>query len=497
MTPFFQKLFIRYPVRTRRFLEMLPGIMSWTLILLPVWGALLIPTLLAYFILFFDVYWFYKSFSLVVTAQIASRKIKESEKTNWYEKSRDLPHIDDVHHILIIPTYKESIEKLSKTLSTLSHQSFPHKQLHLVLGMEEREENVHEKAANLVKAFEGQFGSVFATFHPDVLGEVKGKSSNESYAGREAYRILFEQGHLDINYGTISSVDADSIFDKEYFANLAYLFLTDKKPYNKFWQSAIVFYNNMWQVPAPTRIISFFGGLYRTALLIQGDKCLTHATYSTSMKLMHGVGFWDVDVIPEDYRIFFKAFYAMKGQVWVEPIFLKTSLDAVQSHGYINSLKSRYDQERRWAWGVSDQPLFIKWWLTVPEIPFMRKTALLSMVLMDHVLWPVHWFIITAAANIIPLVNPVFSRTSLGLMLPRLAGSILTFGFIAIVLLIYIDYKNRPSHIVLPWYRKLIFPFEFILMPLIGFFLSALPALISHTQLMFGKRMEYKVTEKI
>ena len=33
-------------------------------------------------------------------------------------------------------------------------------------------------------------------------------------------------------------------------------------------------------------------------------------------------------------------------------------------------------------------------------------------------------------------------------------------------------------------------------MPIVGFFLSALPALISHTQLMLGKRMEYKVTDK-
>jgi hypothetical protein len=61
----------------------------------------------------------------------------------------------------------------------------------------------------------------------------------------------------------------------------------------------------------------------------------------------------------------------------------------------------------------------------------------------------------------------------------------------------YIDYKNRPDHVKLPFRRKILFPFEFLLMPIVGFFLSALPALISHTQLMFGKRLEYKVTEKV
>jgi hypothetical protein len=122
---------------------------------------------------------------------------------------------------------------------------------------------------------------------------------------------------------------------------------------------------------------------------------------------------------------------------------------------------------------------------------------MLYSVLMDHFLWPVNWFIITIAANIMPLINPVYSRTNLGYELPRLAGFILTTTMLAIILLIFIDYKNRPENRTLPLRRKILFPFEFLLMPLVGFFLSALPALISHTQLMLGKRMEYKVTEKV
>ena len=35
------------------------------------------------------------------------------------------------------------------------------------------------------------FGSFFVTFHPDVPGEVKGKSSNEAFGGRVAYDKLF------------------------------------------------------------------------------------------------------------------------------------------------------------------------------------------------------------------------------------------------------------------------------------------------------------------
>ena len=96
-----------------------------------------------------------------------------------------------------------------------------------------------------------------------------------------------------------------------------------------------------------------------------------------------------------------------------------------------------------------------------------------------------------------PFVNPVFARTALGYNLPRLAGFILTICLIATIAMIIIDFRQRPKHHKVSKKRQLLFPFELLLLPIVGFFLSALPALISHTQLMLGKRLEYKVTEKL
>lgn len=476
---------------------MLPGLVSWTLILFPVWGSLIIPYIVAYFILFFDVYWLYKSFNLVITTFIALRKIKLAEQQNWINLASEQKYFSKVNHIIVIPNYKEYLHKVRTTLLGISQQTFPTYRIFVVLAMEEREEEARQKASLLIKEFKDKFGGIFATYHKDMAGEVKGKSSNESYAGKLAYNKLVKKGIIDIRFATISSVDADSIFDKQYFSYLTYKFLTDHNRYNKFWQSATVYYNNIWKVPAPTRIISFFGSLWRTSLLVQGDRLIPNSTYSLSFKMLKDIGFWDVDVIPEDYRIFFKAFFKLKGTVWVEPIFLKTSMDAPLSSGYIRSLKNKYQQELRWSWGVSDDPLFMKWWFTIPGVPLARKTLLLYHVLLDHFLWPVNWFIITIAANIMPVINPEYSRTALGYSLPRLAGIILTSCLAALVVLIFIDYKNRPRNVQLPFSRKLLFPLEFVLMPIVGLFLSALPALISHTQLMLGKRLEYKVTEKL
>lgn len=497
MTNIFAKIFHRYPIKTRRLLEIFPGLFSWSLILFPIWGSFTIPYVVAYFILFFDVYWLYKSFSVAVTSFIASNKIKDAEKQNWLEKANKLENFDKTSHVLIIPNYKESVEKLKETLRALVEQTFPAKRIFVVLAMEKREQDGTKKADHLIEEFKDQFGGIFATYHPDIEGEVKGKSSNQAYAGKKAYAQLVKTGIIDIDYATISSVDADSIFDRQYFSYLSYKFLTDEKKYNRFWQSANVNYNNFWKIPAPTRVIAFFGSVWRMAVLVQKDKLVSNSTYSLSFKLLKSIDFWDTDVIPEDYRIFFKAYFRNKGNIWVEPIFLKTSMDAPLSKGFWKSIKNKYDQERRWSWGVSDDPLFIKWWLTIPDVPFVRKTVMLYNVLVDHLLWPVNWFILTVAANIITFLNPVFSRTTLGYRLPSMAGAILTVCLLALIITLVIDLRTRPKHTRRGIIREFIFPLEFILLPIIGFFLNSLPALISHTQLMLGKRMEYKVTEKI
>src|SRR3989344_2733162 len=325
MTSFFDKIFTRYPIKTRRALELLPGLTAWTLILSPIWGSLLIPSFMAYFILFFDVYWLYKSFSLVITAYSASRKIRLAERTNWLEKVTPLAHFGKTNHILVFPNYKESMHKLRESVASVVNQSFPTKQIYIVLAMEEREEEAKEKADTLIAEFKHVFGGIFATYHPDVPGEVKGKSSNDAYAARVVNEKLIESKKIDIEFATISSVDADSIFDKQYFSYLTYKFLTDERRYNKFWQSANVNYSNFWHVPAPIRVMAFFSSLWRTGVLVQGDRLVSNSTYSLSFKLLKDIGYWDTDVIPEDYRIFFKAFFLTRGKVETEPIYLKTS----------------------------------------------------------------------------------------------------------------------------------------------------------------------------
>lgn len=490
-------IFKTYPKRSLRLLEVIPPFLSLLLISLPFWGSIAFPELLAYFIIFFDVYWFYKSLNLALSSFIASKRIKEAEKVNWLEKARKTQGFLRLNHLIIIPTYQESVEKLKETIEGIKRQTFPLKKIYIFIAMEEREKEAPQKAKEIIKAFNNVFGGLFVTYHPDRTHEIRGKSSNQAYAGARANETLIQKLKLNEKFLTVSSVDADSIFDRQYFSYLAYRFLICSNPYLRFWQSANVHYNNFWKVPSFTRVIAFFGSLWRASLLVQGLRLIPNSTYSLSFKLLKDIGYWDTDVIPEDYRIFFKAFFMKKGQVAVEPIYLKTSMDAAYSKGYMKSLMNKYHQERRWSWGISDDALYLKWWLSIKDIPFFKKTYIVGSVILDHILWPVNWFIITISANIVVLINPIFSRTTLGYNLPKISGFILTLCLFALFILILVDFNLRTANVSkTKRVRHFLFPLEFILMPVAGFFLSALPALMSHLQLIRGKRLEYKVTEK-
>jgi len=491
------RLFDRYPRKSIRALEIIPPLISLFLISLPFWGSLFFPVLLAYFIIFFDMYWLYKSFNLAVASFIAAKKIKKAEEEDWLAKVKDLPNFSKMNHVVIIPTYQESVAKIKETIESFVSQSFPVDRIHIFIAFEKREKEARNKAKILSVAFNEVFGGIYFTFHPDKKDEVKGKSSNQAYAAQYANKVLIKEKGIDIDYLTVSSVDADCIFDRQFFSYLSYKFLKSNNRHFEFWQSANVNYNNFWQVPSSIRVIAFFGSLWRASLLVQGLRLIPNSTYSLSFKLLKSIGYWDTDVIPEDYRIFFKAFFKTGGKVNVIPIFLKTSMDAPKSQTYFKSLMNKYHQERRWSWGISDDAVYLRWWLTVKEAPFWKKTYLVGNVVMDHILWPVNWYIITISANLIVFLNPVFSRTSLGYSLPRLSGFILTLCLSALLILMYVDFIMRSKkEAKTTKIRQLMFPLEFISMPIAGFFLSSLPALISHMQLIIGKRLEYKVTDK-
>lgn len=490
----------KYDPIIHRFLEILPGTFSWTLILFPVWGSFWIPHYVAYYIIFFIIFWFYKSAIMAFSAILSHLKLNAAQKYDWLADAKKIPDFAKIHHLVIIPTYMEPLHVLERGLNSLVRQDFPKKRISICVAFEAREGKVaKDKAVAIGKKYARHFGNLFFTYHPDIAHEVKGKSSNEAYAGKYAKKFLIDKKGLDINFMTVTSKDADGQLHEKYLSCLTFKFLSKgEKRHLLFWQPVILFYTNIWKVPAPIRVMNSLGSVWQTAQNSRTDRLVNYSMYSLSMKLLDEVGYWDVDVIPEDYRIFFKSFFMKDGLVDVDPVFLPANADAAESTTYIKSLINFYEQERRWAWGVSDDAYIIKKWLTHTHIPFWRRTIRVFKVIEDHFLWPVNWFAITLGATIPTLLNPAFAQTVMGQNLPRVAFGILTTCWIFLAIIIFIDFRQRPKrseHATL--IKKVLTPFEYILMPVITFLFTALPGIDAHTRLMLGKYLEYRVTEKV
>ncbi|OGD93576.1 hypothetical protein A3H87_01765 [Candidatus Curtissbacteria bacterium RIFCSPLOWO2_02_FULL_42_37] len=489
----------KYDKQVHRFLEILPGTFSWSLILFPVWGSFWIPHYVAYYVILFDIVWFYKSGTLALASTLSHLKLNASKKYDWLADCCRLPGFRKIHHLIVVPTYKEPLATIERGLESIARQDFASNQISVCLAFEKREgKNAVGKARILTKKYKGVFSNLIVTFHPDLPGEVAGKSSNEAYAGRLAKKILVEVQKKDINYIVVTSKDADGIFDEKYLSCLTYKFLTNENRHLLFWQPVILYYNNIWRVPVPIRVMNSLGSVWQTALNSRADKLINFSMYSLSLKLLDEVGYWDVDVIPEDFRVFFKSYFAKDGKVEVEPIFLPVYADAAESTSYFKSLVNFYEQEKRWAWGVSDDAYFIKNWLISSHIPFWPRTIRVFRVLADHFLWPVNWFAITLGATIPVILNPAFAQTVMGQNLPRISFGILSFCWIFLAIILFIDLRQRPKRQGRGGLlRTITSPLEFVLMPVVTFIFSALPGIDAHTRLMLGKYLEYRVTEKV
>lgn len=482
----------------QRSLEILPGFISWNLILFPFWGAFVAPLAVAYFVLMFDIFWFYKSVTFSFFAVLSHLKIEASKKMDWLGEMKFFPDWKKVHHLVVVCTYKEPLYIIERTLQSIADQTMPKDQISVVMGFESREIGWQEKAAEIKRKFRGKFANLLFSEHTLIPGETAGKHSNARIATALAKKKLIDTKKIDANYCTVTSCDADHVYHPNHFACLGYKFLDNPNRFKRFWQPAIVFYNNFWRLPALSRVANTFGTIWNIAQLARTDRLINQQNYSLSFRLLDRIGYWDPDVIPEDWHIFFKAFFATDGKAEVEPIFLPLNADAAESTSFIKTTKNQYEQFKRWAWGVSDDPYVIKKYFSSKKIPFWDKTLRTLRLIEDHFLWPVNWFVITVGINIPILLNRNFAKTSVGFNLPRTSSSILTICLLFLLVIFIVDLRQRPPRPKeVPRIKALLMPFEFVLMPIAGFIFTALPGLDAHTRLMLGKYLEYRVTEKV
>ena len=481
-----------------RIFDLCIPVLSWFLITLPLWLSPFHPALVAYFIIAFDLYFLYNCLETVYYSTLSYSLLHTAEKISFHDlvrkESKKTAHIT---HFVIIPNYKEPLYKLRETLDRMVESDYPYKKIVLVLAFESRETEAKEKALSIQKEYGHFFADIIESYHVLTPNEEAGKASNQTAAARLITTYVTDN-NIDPRHTILTICDADSILPKNYFSYLTNSFVNDTDSIYHFYWAPVLLYNNFWQLPLFIRIQATMSSILRLAFLSQRDNLIQISTYSVSLWLIHQINYWDVDIIPEDWHVYLQAFFMYGDRVKTIPLYTLIGSDAVFAGSLLKTFRSRYEQEKRWAWGVSDIGYALRKSVITPHIPFWIKYKKIMFLSKNHLLWPVSFFILTISASIPPLINPAFKNTVLGFLLPQLSGIILTISSSMILIYVYIDINVRKKMKVDTAITALpLMVIQWYFLPFISFFLSALPALESHTRIILKKNITYKVTEKV
>ncbi len=403
-----------------------------------------------------------------------------------------------LHHIVIIPHWKEPEHVLESTILRIKDSNYPATKITILLGAEKRDPNGKEISESLKQKYEQYFENFWVNSHELLGDEIVGKSSNMASAGKYAKTKVDELG-WDYKQITVTSCDADSQIPKNYFANLTYMYVTGKDSIYKFYNAAMVLYANIWRLPFYARVKNSMSTIYNVARLIRTDKLVPFSTYTASFWIIDQIGYWTPYITPEDFHIFFKALFRFPDKVSTLPIYQKIMADAAEGESHLETIKNNYFQERRWSWGISDDGWLLK--NLVRKIIHLEANFTIiyrSMhVIFDHIIGPVSSVIILFGGNIPLLVNPQFAATTVGINLPGISSFIIQITLYLLILAIFLDQYLKPAK---PgkknFLRRIFYWLEWLAQPFVGLLLVALPGIEAHTRLLFGKYLEYYLTKK-
>ncbi len=532
----------------RRLFEAIPAILSWGTLSSLLFLALIIPFWIAIFVIAYDLYALIRAAYMSVHLVYAYRRLSFEAGIDWLERCRGvsgdlnqyqdkllheyrdlkkinrlnrgeialarnhLQHItalkksklivpswDSIHHVVILPTYNETLEVLRTSLRSLKATEYPQERLHVVVGFEERiGSSAHEKALKLTEEFRTSFKTFLMAYHPDGLpGEERVKSANAKWAVKSIEKELTTQ-HIPVENIMISNFDSDTVVNKNYFSVLTYTFITHPDRYHVSYQPLPIYNNNIWDAPAFSRVIATGSTFWQMIESTRPERLVTFSSHSMTLKALREVGYWHTNKVSEDSRIFWQCLLHYNGNYRTVPLYTTVSMDAALADSWWKTFINQYKQKRRWAWGIENFPYIAEGFLQNKSIPRATKYVYIFRTLEGHWSWATAPIII-AGLGWLPILfgGPDFHATVLSYSLPFMARTIMTIamsGLLISTALTFLLLPQRPAHIKRGKYLTV--AIQWALVPFIATILSALPALDAETRLALGRDLQFNVMQK-
>ncbi|MBU1031692.1 glycosyltransferase family 2 protein [Patescibacteria group bacterium] len=484
-----------------RFLEILPGSLTWLALTSPIWLSFSLPYAVAYLILIADVYWLLTAFRIASLILVGYRKMEWAKKQNWQESlQKNFPETwEKYYHLILIPTYKEALYILQPTIDAILSCSYPKNKIFIAVGFEERDDPEKiQSTKRYLEKIQKKVAGVFTTIHPYGLpGEVAGQGSNKNCMIKHIAPQLQKKG-IKTSDVFVTTLDADFVVSPQFLAGALhkYLSLPEIERDKRTFTGVFLYHNNYWQTPTPMRLMATGTSFWQLAEMVGSDKYMNYSSMSISLKALLDIGLWIPDKVNDDNGFYWKAYFHFNGDYKVIPHFLPISADAVQDTTLLKTFQNQYLQIRRWAYGVEHIPFIIKQYFT-KEIDFWDKTDKVLFKIWGDLKWGFLAIFVTFGSLLVPLVNPDFKESVMSVNLPIVSSWILTITFFALFATIFIHERVVPKRPQNWSIFKIIWSYiQWLLIPLIIITISSLPAIDAQTSLMFGKKLEFRVTNK-
>lgn len=505
-------------------LDGIPGFLAWFAFLFSIASAVAFPRTLLLIAALLTAYMAIRFFIAGIANYMGLQMIDQWESTDWkahyyaYKTDKSLAW-DTVHHMVIIPNYKEPLVILRRTLNVLKNQYEADKRITIVMAMEAGEENCIKKAELLEAEYSQYFKHFYFTVHPSGLpGEMQCKSANEAWAARWVKRKLVDELGYDIDHICVTTMDADTRWHPQHFFALTALFALDEKRYMRFWQAPMRYHGNIWDINPLLRIVNAYATAFELSYLASPWwLAMPMSSYALSLRLLDTSGYWDGDVIADEWHMFIKAYFARGGGVTLKEVMLPFMADATIGEGLLGELKERYLQTLRHGWGSKEIGYMIAKIIDHPEVEFLPSMRLLLRISHDILLAGAGWVILTVGSQLPVLLHPEIAPFLPMDLLQNSAHApeIVINGLLAnpawLLLLIsstmiltlaivfwYIDVhvrppRTKPQTAMERFWTILSFP----LMPLLTLVVLAIPTIQAQTRLLLGIPLQFRVSKKI
>ena len=523
-----------------RFFEILPGTVSWSMLLLPVVLSLVNVNLAAIFVLVYLLINFTRAIAGAIRVLQGLRTMRQHQKYDWrgmldelssheaagasgkvpeehgrfpkwhyaalqrYLRQRQsadpaVRHVapDEIVHAVIIATVKESREVLEPTIQSVLASDYNMKQVLFVLAYEERAGvETRERAEGLVKEYGSKFLDAFAVGHPAGLpGEIVGKGGNINHAGRQLQRYL-EQHDIDPLRVLVTTLDADNRPDKKYLAALSYTYTVAPDPVHASYQPVAMYTNNIWDAPAPMRVLATGNSFFNIVVSLRQHALRNFSAHAQPMAALLQTNFWSARTIVEDGHQYWRSYFAFEGNYRVYPLYVPIGQDAVLSEGYVKTLKAQFVQLRRWTYGASDVAYVANQGYFKPnKVPRFDLFAKFWRLLEGHVTWAVGPLLVLLGGFIPHLFHPQsFAANELPLIVSRIQ-TVALIGIVVTLFFSLITLPPKPARY--RHHRSLWMVLQWVYLPLTTVIYNSFAAFYSQTRLMLGKYIsKFDVTEK-